>query len=407
MIFLKHITEVIRMKKILGIFLAGAMVLSLTACGDKTSSSASASFEFNETPIVVTTDDGSDASVDAGEGEKTDKDDKDVIPANSYRSELTNEWISQEIETQRPVAVMIDNESTALPHYGTSDADIVYEMMNSTANGRITRLMCIFKDWRNIDVIGNIRSTRSTNAIIFPEYNAILVHDGGPFYIKDWLANPKFPNSYDHLSGGFARIDRGKGGTYEEYATKDDYNGVGEYSGKSYDGLATRIKAAKFDTEYNKYYMGKHFNFSDDELSLANEKGAEKAEKIELPYPHNSTKLTYNKDTETYDYSEYGQEYVDGAYTDGRGMSFKNVIIQTADFVQFDENGYMCFYAIGSGTGYFITDGYAIPIKWEKPDQDELTKFYRKDNGEEITLNTGKTYITICPTDSASKIVIK
>ena len=197
------------MKKILGIFLAGAMVLSLTACGEKTTSStSSASVGFNETPIVVTTDDDTSAS---SEVSVSDDKKEDVIPENSYRSELTNEWISKDIETQRPVAVMIDNESTALPHYGTSDADIVYEMMNSTANGRITRLMCIFKDWRDIEVIGNIRSTRSTNAIIFPEYNAILVHDGGPFYIKDWLANPKFPNSYDHLSGGFARIDRGNG----------------------------------------------------------------------------------------------------------------------------------------------------------------------------------------------------
>ena len=392
------------MKKILGIVLAGMMVISLSACGKETqsASSSSATVGFNEEPIVVTTDDNTSTETSTSDDNKAE-----VIPENSYRSELTNEWISKDIENQRPIAVMIDNESTALPHYGTSDADVVYEMMNSTANGRITRLMCIFKDWRDIECIGNIRSTRSTNAIIFPEYNAILVHDGCPFYIKDWLANSKFPNSYDHLSGGFARIDRGKGGTYEEYATKDDYKGVGEYAGNSYDGLATRIEKAKFDTEYNKYYMGKHFIFSDTELSLEKETDAKKCEKIELPYPHNSTMLTYNKDTQTYDYSEYGKEYVDAAYDDGRGMSFKNVIIYTADFVQFDENGYMCFYAIGSGKGYYCTDGYCIPIKWEKKDQPELTKFYRADNGEEITLNTGKTYITICPTDSENNIVIK
>ena len=394
------------MKKILGIFLAGVMVLSLGACGKETqsASSASSSFEFNETPIVVTTDDNTSTSTEET-GKVEEK--PEVIPENSYRSELTNEWISNDIKNQRPIAVMVDNESTALPHYGTSDADIVYEMMNSTANGRITRLMCIFKDWGDLEVIGKIRSTRSTNCILFPEYNAILVHDGGPFYINQWLANPDYPNAYDHLSGGFARIDRGKGGTYEEYITKDDYKGQGEYSGKSYDGLATRIKKAKFDTEYNKYYKGQHFTFSDSELSLESSADAQKAEKIELPYPHNSTMLTYNKDTQTYDYSEYGQEYVDGAYDDGRGMSFKNVIIQNADFVQFDDNGYMCYYAIGTGSGYYCTDGYAIPIKWEKADQPTLTKFYRKDNGEEITLNTGKTYITICPLDSANKIVIK
>ena len=28
---------------------------------------------------------------------------------------------------QRPIAVMVDNERTALPHFGTADADVVYE----------------------------------------------------------------------------------------------------------------------------------------------------------------------------------------------------------------------------------------------------------------------------------------
>ena len=388
------------MKKYLGIVLAGAMMLSLAACGKETSASSSPSFEISENPIVVTTDDKADTETSTSEDTSVKE---DVIPPNSYRSELTNESISNDIKEQRPVAVMIDNESTALPHYGTSNADIVYEMMNSTANGRITRLMCIFKDWRNIEQIGNIRSTRPTNCFLFPEYNAILVHDGGPFYINMWLNKSDYPNT-DRLSGGFARIDRGKGGTYEEYATSEDYKGVGEYSGNSYDGLATRIEKAKFDTEYNEYYKGKHFTFSDETVTLDDGK---KAEKIELPYPHNSTKLTYNKETKTYDYSEYGKEYVDGLYDDGRGMSFKNVIIQIARFEQFDDNGYMCFYGIGDGEGYFCTEGKYIPITWEKKDQPSLTKFYRKDNGEEIILNTGKTYITICPADVSKDIVME
>ena len=52
-----------------------------------------------------------------------------------YRSELTNEWIDESLKDQRPIAVMIDNEKTALPHYGMNSADVVYEMMNSTKNG--------------------------------------------------------------------------------------------------------------------------------------------------------------------------------------------------------------------------------------------------------------------------------
>ena len=42
-----------------------------------------------------------------------------------YRSELTNEWIDESLKDQRPIAVMVDNEKTALPHFGVADADVV------------------------------------------------------------------------------------------------------------------------------------------------------------------------------------------------------------------------------------------------------------------------------------------
>ena len=61
------------------------------------------------------------------------------IPEGMYRSELTGEPISETIKDQRPIAAMVDNESIALPHFGISECDVVYEMMNSTQNGRITR----------------------------------------------------------------------------------------------------------------------------------------------------------------------------------------------------------------------------------------------------------------------------
>ena len=39
-----------------------------------------------------------------------------------YRSELTNEWLDESLKNQRPIAAMVDNEKTALPHYGLSTA---------------------------------------------------------------------------------------------------------------------------------------------------------------------------------------------------------------------------------------------------------------------------------------------
>ena len=143
---------------------------------------------------------------------------EEVAPEGMYRSELTNEWISEDLKDQRPIAVMVDNEKTALPHYGLTQADIVYEMMNSTKNGQITRFMVLIKDYDSIDQIGSVRSVRPTNFMIAPEWNAIVCHDGGPFYINTFLEN----DYVDHFSGTFSRVDNGKPREFTEYILPGD-----------------------------------------------------------------------------------------------------------------------------------------------------------------------------------------
>ena len=138
---------------------------------------------------------------------------------NMYRSELTNEWISEDLQDQRPIAVMVDNELTALPHYGLTQADIVYEMMNSTLNDQITRFMVLVKDYDSIKQLGSVRSVRPTNLLIAPEWNAIVCHDGGPYHINAYLQ----PYA-EHFSGTFSRVDNGKSREFTEYILPGDYD---------------------------------------------------------------------------------------------------------------------------------------------------------------------------------------
>ena len=176
----------------------------LSACGESESANSPVIIE----PEIIEPSTDSSVESSAVESSENAKVESEVIEENHdgmYRSELTNEWIDLELEDQRPVAIIVDNESTALDHYGLTQADIVYEIMNSTANGEITRLMCIVKDWESITRFGSIRSVRPTHLMTAPEYNAILIHDGGPFYIDAYLKNPWV----DNLSGGFARIENG------------------------------------------------------------------------------------------------------------------------------------------------------------------------------------------------------
>lgn len=312
---------------------------------------------------------------------------EESLSGDTYKSELTNEPISVSLKDQRPIAVMIDNESLALPHYGTADADVVYELMNSTLNGRITRLMCIVKDWENIDQLGSIRSTRPTNIPLASEWNAVLCHDGGPFYIDDYLSR----DYAAHFSGTFSRVSNGKSREYTEYIKSGD--------------LDKNFKSSKYTTTYNDYYPGPHYQFADSEVDLSKDyKKSEEATDIVLPFTHNKSALKYNEETGTYDYYEYGKAHKDGG-TD-KQLTFKNVLIQECSFSQLDKNGYLVYnYLDNDEAGYYCTNGKAIAVTWTKKSDTDPTKYYDA-SGNEIKLNTGKTYITLVPDDSWDELTL-
>ncbi|MCR4989746.1 MAG: DUF3048 domain-containing protein [Lachnospiraceae bacterium] len=315
-----------------------------------------------------------------------------------YRSELTGEWIPEELKNQRPIAVMVDNETFALPHFGVNSADVVYEIMNSTANDRITRLMCIVKDYNSVEQLGSVRSTRPTNFMLAAEYNAILLHDGGPFYNDEYYAKDYVNN----LSGGFARFNNGKSLEFTEYITPEEYTNA---KGKTFDGLNKRIDDAGYSREYNEFYPGEHFTFSTEDYKLSDENETVSAKNVELPFYHNSSKLTYNESTGTYDYYEYGNAHIDELT--GQITSFKNVILQGCSFAQLDENGYLIYNVIGQGDhGYYLTNGEAIPIMWIKDGETAITQFTNTATGQPIVLNVGKTYIGIVPDDTWEEVVV-
>ena len=107
-----------------------------------------------------------ESSEEAVVGDVVDNEEEEDLPDGKVRNELTGELIDESLANQRPIAVMVDNESIALPHYGLTQADVVYEMMNSTENGRITRFMALVKDWETLEQFGSIRSARVTNCIL-------------------------------------------------------------------------------------------------------------------------------------------------------------------------------------------------------------------------------------------------
>lgn len=378
-------------KKFLGLLLTAAMASSLLAgCGSSTPVEAPIILEPEISKPSEETPASSEVVEESVVESSVVEEIVEIDRSNMYRSELTNEWIDLELKDQRPVAIIVDNEKTALDHYGLTQADIVYEIMNSTANGEITRFMCLVKDWGSITRFGSIRSARPTHFKIAPEYDAVVIHDGGPFYIDAYLKNPWVKN----LSGGFARIENGKPREFTEYVT------TGE--------IEKRMASAKYSTEYTSHYGGEHWLFADetDPIDLADVYNSKDCTLIDLPFPHNGSELEYDTESETYLYSEYGMAHIDPE-NDNKQLAFTNVIIQCAELDKLDDNGYMEFNIFNkTGKGYYITGGKAIPVTWEKGMDKDHTKFYDS-NGKEIILNTGKTYIGLVATTRWNELVLE
>jgi hypothetical protein len=218
----------------------------------------------------------------------------------------------------------------------------------------------------------------------------VICHDGGPFYIDDYLAKDYVEN----FSGTFSRVDNGKSREFTEYICTGD--------------LDKNFNNKGYSRTYNDYYPGEHYQFASekDPVDLSKDPKSKDATHIQLPYRHNKPYLDYDAESGTYLYSEYGQKHTDPG-NNNKQLAFKNVLLQNARYVEFDSNGYMMFHSIDfNRDGYYITNGKAIPVTWSKEDELTPTRYYDMD-GDMITLNTGTTYVALIPDDIWSGLEIK
>ena len=369
-------------KRIASLFVTGLCAVSIVGCGSKESGVGSSAVSVNQQTASSAATQASSASATEGTS----------IPDGMYLSELTGEPIDESLKDQRPIAAMVDNESTALPHYGTAQADIVYELMNSTENDRITRLMCLVKDWGSIEQLGSIRSTRPTNIVLAAEWNAVVCHDGGPFYNDSYFKQDVFS---EHFSGIFSRVSNGKSREFTEYIVDGDLDDAFADSGYS-----TTYNDNRFDDD-------SHFNFVTygTTVDLSTEGTPTDVTEVDLPFKHNSSTLKYNADTSKYEYYEYGDQHLDA--DSNEPLAFTNVILQDCSFSQLDENGYLVYnYLDADEKGYYLTNGKCIEITWTKSADTDITRYYDSE-GNEVQINTGKTYISLVPSDSWDDLVLK
>ena len=126
------------------------------------------------------------------------------------------------------------------------------------------------------------------------------------------------------------------------------------------------------------------------------------ANSITIPYSYYQTR-NYTYDSERKVYLRYMNNTPHLDKTTGEQLYYKNIIIEQVRNYQLDSAGRQDLDTTGSGEGYYITNGYALPIYWTKSGRSAKT-IYTYIDGSEVEINDGNTFIQIVPTSSSPTI---
>ena len=258
----------------------------------------------------------------------------------------------------RPYAIVVNNTPVAVKvQTGLNKAYLVYEF---PTEGNTSRLMALYKDIEQDLTIGTIRSSRHNFIDYALESDAIYVHFGWSHYAED-----------DERAGSINYIN----GLFDKPFWRDNPEKLAsEHTAyTSTEKLKSTVEQKGYRTVSDNTIL---LNYNAEDVDLSKKEGAIVANSINIPYGSNPnvTSFKYDRTNEQ--------------------VNTKNIIVQKVNYSMCSDNYYWDLKTIGSGEGYYITNGYAIPIKWSKANRSGKTKYTYLD-GTEIEVSDGRTYIEL------------
>ena len=357
-----------------GLVLATALVmgLSLFGCGSKKT-------EEN----VTTTEAKAEVDVSQADMMKPATAVDETYHEGVY-NDLTGEWnTDRKEEYGRPIAIMINNIENAIPQSGIGQADVLYEFV---VEGGITRMLAIFNDYDNLEKVGSIRSCRPYYVTTAMEFDAIYMHYGQSPQGQEELDR----TGIDHISG------LGGEGSVSFYRSSDREAPHNVYTNS--DMIKAGLDYLGCSTTHNKGYKSK-FEFNEEDTVPE----GESVNKLTLNMSvYTQPWFEYDSKNKVYNRFQYGDKQIDDLT--GKQLTFKNIIIQFAHYTSIDDHDRQMIDLVGTGDGYYVSDGKIVPITWTKSTDDSVTKYSTAD-GKELQLNPGKTYVTVFESDNKAGVV--
>lgn len=290
-------------------------------------------------------------------------------------SPLSGIYVEEERLDRPVVAVMYDNNPSARPHAGFYDAEVIYEFY---VEGNATRYLAIFL-MNDPELVGPVRSARPYYIEKSMEYHAIFAHAGASSRVNEEIRSLGIQN--------VSLLGPGGGAFWRESHKRAPHNAY-----TSMDNIRSSAKSLN----YREISEFEGYQFHEDKKAFGN---GEAVESFEVRY-HSSyrAEYRYNEEEQGYDRYYVDQRQYDETHSedDEKSILATNVLVQIVPtrLIPGTSSGILEMDTIGSGKAYYFTMGEMMEVQWEKNDKEDFTRYYDNE-GEEITLNPGQTWVQV------------
>lgn len=299
---------------------------------------------------------------------------KPAPEAPKFYSPLTGTLVADEAATkQAATAIMIENSPDARPQSGVKSAGVVFEAI---AEGGITRFLALYQQDKP-QLIGPVRSVR--------------------LYYVQWLA--PFQPSVAHIGGSKFALEEVRGGKYRDI---DQFFNAGTYwrARDRYAPHNVYTSFTKLDELNNKkgYKTSEVKGFSRKESEPSKVPNATNINVV-ISGPLYNSSYTYDAGSNSYKRSQAGAPHVD---REAGQITPANVVVMNTNMSRVLEDGYReQITTTGSGKVTIFRDGSVTTGTWHKKSTNDQISF-TDEQGKDIPLNRGQTWITAIPNGSGS-----
>jgi hypothetical protein len=293
---------------------------------------------------------------------------------------------------RKPLVIKIDNAPAARPHYGISQADMVFEII---VEGGVTRLAAVFQA-QDPATIGSVRSARLVDRSLTPMVRGALVYSGTSAYAWSLISKDADQGRYVELSADHAQ------GYYRVNFRAAPYNLFTSAANQR-----DNLKKLKAETANDIPKWG--FLVSQDHpATLAGMNGGVPATEITIPYRADTSAVSYQYDAATKTYARF-QNAAGRAVRDVDAVTNKPVaatdvvIIQTEiwevqDIVDAAGAFSNDMRMTGTGPVTVFRDGLRQDGIWSR--KDDMSPFtFKNAAGEQILLSPGQPWIHVVPNE--------